>query len=91
MKKTIKYTGLLFLLLVIVVFLTEFALGVVYDYRNRGIEPMDARDYPYLYFLYNESPGRNEHGFKTSYPIKKQQGKFRIVFTGGSVAMGKAP
>lgn len=90
MKKLGKLQ-LIALFAVIAILLAELLLGIIYDCRNRSIEPMDARDYPYLYFLYNESQVRNRHGFKTSYPIKKQQGRFRIVFTGGSVAMGKAP
>ena len=91
MKKTITYIFLASLLLLTTAFLTEFALGLIYDYRNRGIEPIAAKDYPFLYFLYEKSPERDIHGFKTNHPIAKPSGKFRIILTGGSVAMGNAP
>lgn len=91
MKKAAKYTILIVLFLFVVVLLTELLLGIIYNYKNQGIEPMTARDYPYLYFLYEESPGRNVHGFKTEYSIKKLAGKYRIILTGGSVAMGREP
>lgn len=91
MKKLIKYILLVFLLLFGGVVLAEILLGIIYEYRNRDIEPMAVRDYPYLYFLYKQSPGRNIHGFKTDHPQKKAAGKYRIILTGGSVAMGQLP
>ncbi len=91
MKKLFKYTLLVALLLVITVLLAEIVLGVVFHFKDKGLEPMAVRDYPYLYYLFEKSDGLNEHGFKTNYPVKRQEGKFRIVLIGGSVARGKQP
>lgn len=91
MKKIMKYTLAGVLTLIIASLLTEAILGIIFHFKDRRLEPMAVHDYPYLYYLFDQAAGLNEHGFKTNYPMKKQPGKFRIILTGGSVARGKLP
>src|SRR5690348_14078733 len=91
MKQFLKYSLFTFLLLLFTALLTEAVLEVVFRIKDRHADPLPVRDYPYLYFLFDDAEGLNEHGFKTQYPIEKQPGKFRIMLVGGSVARGKKP
>lgn len=91
-KKIIFYGLLIFLGLSIFSILLEVLLGIVFLNKDRNIEPEKIKDYPYLYFLFDNQQGDyNEHGFKTKYSISKAENTFRIVLIGGSVARGKKP
>lgn len=91
MKKFFKYFLLSFLILLFTALLAEAALEIAFRIKDRNADPLPVRDYPYLYYLFDKGSGLNEHGFKTSYPVKKNPGKYRIVLVGGSVARGKRP
>ncbi|GIV33314.1 MAG: hypothetical protein KatS3mg031_0849 [Chitinophagales bacterium] len=91
MIKYVKYILLSGLLLVILVIIVELALGILFHFKDRGLEPMAIHDFPYLYYLFDSVPGLNVHGFKTAYPVEKKAGHFRIVLVGGSVARGREP
>lgn len=69
--------------------LLEIVLGIVFTIKDRNIEPMAVKDYPYLYYLFEKGEDTNEHGFKTTHSIEKAEEKYRIILIGGSVARGK--
>lgn len=91
MKKTLRYFFFVCLLFVFAALLTEGILEIAFRIKDRHAQPLPVRDYPYLYYLFDSTEGLNQYGFKTQYPIEKQEGKFRIILTGGSVARGKKP
>jgi lysophospholipase L1-like esterase len=70
--------------------LLEIALGIMFMVKDRDIQPENVKDFPYLYFLFDntKSDEYNEHGFKTKYSIAKPENTYRIMLTGGSVARG---
>jgi len=91
MKKTLRYFLFFSLMLLFAAVLAEGVLEIAFRIKDRHAHPLPVRDYPYLYYLFDTTEGLNEYGFKTHYPIEKQEGKFRIILTGGSVARGKKP
>ena len=91
MKKFLKYFLFFLLIFFAAALLAEAVLGIFFLVKDRNVEQMAVRDFPYLYFLFEETETLNEHGFKTEKSLKKQPGEFRIVLTGGSVARGKKP
>ncbi len=88
LKKALFSIILVFLLAVGV----EILLGVVYFVKDWHIEPMEVKDYPYLYYLFrNNEAELNRDGFKTTASREKDEHKVRIMLTGGSVARGREP
>jgi len=70
--------------------LLEILLGIMFMVKDRDIQPENVKDFPYLYFLFDntKSAEYNEHGFKTKYSIAKPDNTYRVILTGGSVARG---
>lgn len=91
MRKALRYFLFACLLCVFAALLAEVVLEVAFRVKDRHAQPLPVRDYPYLYYLFDSTEGLNQYGFKTQYPVEKQEGKFRIILTGGSVARGKKP
>ena len=92
MKALFKKILFAFLLFFGTLFLLEIVLGAAFLYKDRNIEPENVKDFPYVYYLFDNKKGDyNEHGFKTNYSIQKPENTFRIILTGGSVARGKDP
>lgn len=89
MKLVFKYTLLVLLILTVSVFLVEIGLGAFFAYKDRGLEPMKVKDYPYLYYIFEKGEITDDYGLKTDRPLQKPEGKFRILLTGGSVARGQ--
>lgn len=89
MKTVLRWIGKFLLISFITLILLEFSLGIFFHFKDEKTSEVDAHDYPYLYFLMNSGKGLNEYGMKTDKPLKKNQQKFRIVLTGGSVARGQ--
>jgi lysophospholipase L1-like esterase len=75
--------------LFLAVLLAELALGIYFSVKDGNEMVETVHDEPYLYYLYDEGETTNQHGFKTSYPIEKPIGTYRIILIGGSVARGK--
>ncbi|CAN5316663.1 hypothetical protein BH09BAC1_BH09BAC1_25580 [soil metagenome] len=86
-KRLVFATLLCFVILLAV----ELLLGLIFLVKDRHELVEDVHDEPYLYYLYNEGPGTNVHGFKTAYTQEKPLGIYRIVLVGGSVARGREP
>jgi lysophospholipase L1-like esterase len=84
------FFGLLFIFTTAV--LLEIVLGIMFIVKDRDIQPENVKDFPYLYFLFDDTKeDYNVHGFKTKYSIEKPEGVYRIILTGGSVARGREP
>lgn len=70
----------------------EVLLGAVFFVKDYNIEPMAVKDYPYLYYLFQDTGDEiNQDGFKTTATRKKDENKVRIMVMGGSVARGREP
>jgi hypothetical protein len=93
MTNTVLKYFIYFLLLTFAgVILLEGALSVVFLIKDRNIQPENVKDFPYLYFLFDNRKGPyNEHGFKTNYTIDKPDSVYRIIMVGGSVVRGREP
>lgn len=66
MKALFKKILFAFILFFGTLILLEIALGAAFLYKDRNIEPENVKDFPYLYFLFDNKKGDyNEHGFKT--------------------------
>ncbi len=89
MKTALQLMGKFLLISFITLLLLEFSLSIFFHFKDKKTSTVDAADYPYLYFLMNSGNGSNEYGMKTDRPLQKNQQKFRIILTGGSVARGQ--
>lgn len=92
MKRTLKYLIFSLIALFLSTVLLEILLGAVFMYKDRFVEQELVKDFPYLYYLFDNKQGDyNIHGFKTTYSIDKPKNVYRVVLIGGSVARGKQP
>ena len=75
----------------LLVILFEIVLGMFFLHKDRDLYQNKVKDYPYLYYLFQQNDDTNEYGFKTQYSAEKPGGVYRIVLIGGSVARGREP
>jgi lysophospholipase L1-like esterase len=92
MKSILNYFILSLIVLLLSATLFELLLGAVFMYKDRSLEPEQVKDFPYLYYLFDNNQGDfNIHGFKTTYSIDKPDSVYRVILVGGSVARGNEP
>ncbi|MDX2001759.1 MAG: SGNH/GDSL hydrolase family protein [Chitinophagales bacterium] len=88
MRAFLKYTLFVFLILLFSAILIEIGLGIAFRIKDRNVQAMNVKDFPYIYFSFEKDEFSNADGIKTTKSITKEPGKFRIVLIGGSVARG---